>query len=227
MQPRSIGFQRVVLALAMWAVGGLVHAGDIFRYADEAGVLTFSDVLPAEHRYKRIRSSRAKHQRTIARTTILPDETDTTRFDSLIQDAAKRCEVDALLVKAIIKVESNFNHFAVSSVGASGLMQLMPETADAYGVTSIFDPEENIGGGVRYFRRLIDLFGGNVSLALAAYNAGETAVALHGGIPPFAETQAFVPKVLSAYRLFRLQALVSRHQQSPTDDVLFTNSAAR
>ncbi len=118
----------------------------------------------------------------------------------LARMTAERYGVNPKLVAAVIEVESGWNPRAVSPKGAKGLMQLMPKTAARFGVRDIFDPHENVDAGTRYLRLLLDLFGGNVRLALAAYNAGEEAVTKYGGIPPYAETQAYVPKVLSLLR---------------------------
>lgn len=122
------------------------------------------------------------------------------QYASLIQAAADEHKVDPALIHAIIWAESNFNPSAVSRKGAMGLMQLMPQTAWELSVRDAFDPKANITGGVRYLRRLLDRFEGNVSLALAAYNAGENAVLRYGGIPPYQETMEYVAKVLSLYQ---------------------------
>jgi soluble lytic murein transglycosylase-like protein len=116
-----------------------------------------------------------------------------------IRDAAERYGLSEQLVAAVIRVESGFNPRAVSPKGAQGLMQLMPGTASMLGVRNSFDPRENIDGGVRHLRSLIDRFSDNLALALAAYNAGERAVVQHGGIPPYPETQQYVTKVMSFY----------------------------
>jgi hypothetical protein len=120
----------------------------------------------------------------------------TSSFASHIKDAASRYGVPERLVSAVIRVESGFNPRAVSRKGARGLMQLMPTTASMLGVRNSFDPLENIDGGVRHLRGLIDRFGNNLPLALAAYNAGEQAVANHRGIPPYPETQDYVARIL-------------------------------
>jgi soluble lytic murein transglycosylase-like protein len=117
------------------------------------------------------------------------------QFDNHIRDAASTFSVPADLVKAVIAVESEFDPLAVSSKGAQGLMQLMPFTARRFGVVNSFDPRQNILGGVQYLRVLLDLFAGDVSLALAGYNAGENAVLRYKGIPPYKETQNYVRKI--------------------------------
>lgn len=122
---------------------------------------------------------------------------DINAYDRLIHRAAARHKVDVALVKAVVHAESAFNPNAISHKGASGLMQLMPETAARYGVEDIFDPVQNVHGGVRYLRDLLVMFDNNHRLAVAAYNAGENAVKRHRGIPPYAETQGYVRKVLA------------------------------
>jgi soluble lytic murein transglycosylase-like protein len=119
-------------------------------------------------------------------------------FTPIIQEACNRHGVDAELVKALIQVESNFNHLAVSPKGAMGLMQLMPGTASRYGVKKAFDPEQNVDGGVHYLKDLLELFK-DKQLALAAYNAGEGTVQRVNGIPNYVETQNYVRKVLALY----------------------------
>ncbi len=120
-------------------------------------------------------------------------------FDHHITDAAARHGVNVDLVRAVIQVESDYDHLAVSTKGARGLMQLMPDTARRFGVRDSFDPRQNVYGGVRYLRFLLDLFSGNVALAAAAYNAGENAVLRYGGIPPYRETQGYVEKVRALF----------------------------
>jgi soluble lytic murein transglycosylase-like protein len=126
------------------------------------------------------------------------------RGEHPIDAIARRHGMDPLLVRAVIRVESNFDPRAVSPKGAAGLMQLMPETALRYGVDNRFDPAQNVDGGVRYLRDLMAMFDGNLSLALAAYNAGEGAVLKHGRrIPPYPETQQYVVWVRSFYDQLR------------------------
>jgi hypothetical protein len=118
------------------------------------------------------------------------------KYADMIAAAADRHALDRALLAAVAKIESNFNPFAVSPRGACGILQLIPATAKRFGVRSVFDAEQNIEGGAAYLRWLLDRFEGRVDLALAGYNAGERAVERHHGIPPFAETQWYVLKVL-------------------------------
>jgi soluble lytic murein transglycosylase-like protein len=118
-------------------------------------------------------------------------------FEGLVQQASARYGVDPDLVNAVIRTESNFDPSAVSSAGARGLMQLMPATAAGLGVADSFDPAQNVDGGVRLLRQLLDRYHDNLPYALAAYNAGPGAVDRYGGVPPYAETQTYVQRVLS------------------------------
>lgn len=142
-------------------------------------------------------------QSTSAATTsprVNSDSKVTGSFADIIQEKAAKYNVDPALVKAVIQAESNFNPDVVSSAGAQGLMQLMPGTARSLGVADAFDPEQNIEGGVKFLRQLLDRFGGNTTLAVAAYNAGPGAVSKYNGIPPYNETQVYVKRVLGYYQ---------------------------
>lgn len=124
-------------------------------------------------------------------------------YSGLISMAARRYGLDPALLAAVIRAESGFNPGAVSPVGAQGLMQLMEGTARSLGVRDSFDPGDNVDGGARFLRSLLDRYQGDTPLALAAYNAGPAAVDLHQGIPPFSETLAYVPQVLAYWRNYR------------------------
>jgi len=176
---------------------------DIFSFTDERGVVHFTNIPGLDKRYKLIRREAGS---AIPRSgkAWMPSEADIRRFSSIIDVAAKSHGIEPELVQAVITAESGFNPNAISRAGASGLMQLMPDTARRYGVQNIFDPVENIHGGVRYLRDLLAMFKGDMRLALAGYNAGENAVIRAGNnIPPYAETQNYVPKVIQYYNRFR------------------------
>jgi len=121
------------------------------------------------------------------------------KYDRIIERHSDKFGVDPILVRAVIQVESNFDPNSISRRGARGLMQLMPETAQRYGVMKIFDPEENIRGGVHYLADLIQMFPHDLPRALAAYNAGENAVLKYAGIPPYDETMTYVKRALTVY----------------------------
>jgi soluble lytic murein transglycosylase-like protein len=160
-------------------------------------------VPPASHYSMRAARSAAAEVRSILNAA--PTKTSAGNFASpadinaAIEQAAARHNVDPNLVRAVIKVESNFNPHAVSRTGAMGLMQLMPVTARELNVTNPFDPEQNVDAGVRHLRHLLDNFGGDVRLSLAAYNAGAGAVMRNSGMPPYSETRNYVKKITRLY----------------------------
>ncbi|MBN1363915.1 MAG: lytic transglycosylase domain-containing protein [Syntrophaceae bacterium] len=170
---------------------------DIYKGEDNEGVLHLTNMPSYNPKIKWIRVYKAPR-------ILFQPELDVTKYDDLIGRAADKYNLDSALIKAIIKAESNFNHRAVSPVGAQGLMQLMPQTASMLSVDDSFHPGKNIEGGARYLRYLINTYRGNLKLALAAYNAGEKAVAKYNyNIPPYRETQNYVRRVLSFYKSYR------------------------
>ncbi len=187
------------------------HA-DIYQYTDEDGVIHFTNVNVAKgKKYRRVPSESGKSV-SCSRQASKPAPARSARAESTfssanipsayldrINTACDRHGVDPALVHALVKVESDYNPQAVSTKGAMGLMQLMPQTALEMNVRDSFNPEENINGGVRYLRYLLDRYEGNVSLALAAYNSGETAVRRWGTVPPFKETQNYVQRIMRIY----------------------------
>jgi soluble lytic murein transglycosylase-like protein len=174
---------------------------DIFMFVDASGAVHYSDV-PDDPRYEVVARTPAREGEQPQPVPGLAPGATPTAYDAAIHVASAAAEVPPALVRAVITVESGFNPRAQSRAGAKGLMQLMPETARRYGVSDAFDPEQNIQGGTRYLADLIARFGReNLELVLAAYNAGETAVAKYGNrIPPYRETLHYVPNVI---RLFR------------------------
>ena len=146
---------------------------------------------------KRLESGRGKS------TSLSHEEKAERRFDPIIQRVANSYDVDPALVRAIIMAESSYNPRAVSKKGAKGLMQLMPKTAEYLGVEDSFNPEHNIDAGVRYFKKLLGQFNGDVKLALAAYNAGSRRVREYKGIPPFKATQSYVKKVFEYHQHYQ------------------------
>ncbi len=175
---------------------------DIFSFTDERGVVHFTNIPSLDRRYKLVRREAGSAPRPTQ--TYMPTEADIRRYQGIVEAAAKSHGVDASLVHAVISAESGYNPNAVSRKGASGLMQLMPDTARRYGVQNMFDPVQNVHGGVRYLKDLLGMFNGNIELAVAGYNAGENAVIRAGNrIPPYNETVAYVPKVIDYYHKFR------------------------
>jgi soluble lytic murein transglycosylase len=164
---------------------------EIYMYRDSKGSLHFSNA-PANPVFQPFLPSATplKVQRS------RPNPMRHRAFDDIIAETAWRYQIEPALIKAVIRAESDFVPYARSPKGALGLMQLMPATARRHNVWSVFDPRENVEGGVRHLRLLLDRYAGNVRLALAAYNAGEEAVERHGGIPPYAETIAYLERVL-------------------------------
>ncbi|HUJ86093.1 MAG TPA: lytic transglycosylase domain-containing protein [Burkholderiales bacterium] len=173
-----------LLAIALCAQAA---RADVYLEVQKDGTLLLSD-RPLSAGARLIRSDRSPAARTLPR-------------DAQIRRAAERHGVDPLLVHAVVRAESGYDPNAVSPKGAAGLMQLMPETARRYGVADRFDPASNLDAGVRYLRHLLRRFGGNLSLALAAYNAGEEQVLRAGGrIPDYRETAEYVRRVRLYYR---------------------------
>ncbi|UCE23089.1 MAG: lytic transglycosylase domain-containing protein [Candidatus Aminicenantes bacterium] len=147
------------------------------------------------------------------------------RFDALIDSIAKNYGLESSLIHSIIRTESNYDPNAVSSKGAVGLMQLMPETAEKYGVEDLYDPRQNILGGVKYLSDLINSFGRKTDYVLAAYNAGHNAIKKYGGIPPFPETRRFIQKVKTTYphSTIRSRTRIYKYYDD-SGRVVFTNS---
>ncbi len=182
-----------------------VASADIYSFVDSAGVTHYTNV-PVDPRYRFLLA--APQEKTASGDHYDPEMlARSAQYDPIIEKAAASSSVAPDLLRAVIVVESGFNAHAVSRKGAVGLMQLMPETARRYGASDRYDPGQNVQAGARHLKSLIDRYGRDLKLALAAYNAGEEAVDRHGGrIPPYRETQAYVPRVLKIYRTLLGQA---------------------
>ena len=177
-------------SLTLWSGSSMAWA-DLYQYVDAKGTIHLSNV-PTNPRYIRIGPESPTPARKISGT----------RLTIAINHSSRRHNLHPALIRAVIKAESDFIPSAVSKAGAQGLMQLMPNTARTLQVDNPFNPEENIGGGTKYLRYLLNQYKGSLRLALAAYNAGESAVNRYQSVPPYRETQRYVRKVLRYYRQY-------------------------
>ena len=186
---------RLVVCVAFWfpliIFSHTFVSADVYRYQDENGVWHFTNIRK-DARYK-----------LFFRTYPTNPARFTKKYEWIIKQASAQYGVDPSLVKAVIKAESDFDYKAVSHKGAQGLMQLMPETAVDMAVKDPFDPQENIYGGTRYLSLLLERFKENISLALAAYNAGPDSVEDYKGIPPYSETITYIKRVLEYYKKYQ------------------------
>ena len=181
----------VLILLTLFVIPPAV--ADIYLYIDSQGVLHFTNA-PTSGNYKVYMRENARRPRAFH---------DIKSYDDVISEAAKRNGLSSSLIKALIRVESYFNPRAVSKKGAMGLMQIMPENLQLLNINDPFDPWENIMGGTAYLKGLLERFSGQLPLALAAYNAGPTAVEKYNDIPPYPETQDYVQKVIKFFRLYK------------------------
>jgi hypothetical protein len=197
--PLKIPMLTCILLLLGILMPGISVNADIYKYEDKDGVVHFTDT-PNDKRFKIFMRDIQKDRklRTSFKLSGNPAE-----YESIINSCALQYGVDKSLVKAVIHAESGYDPHAVSPKGAQGLMQLMPKTAQGLKVNNSFDPSDNIRGGVRYLRFLLDTFKGDVTLALAAYNAGLSRVARYGGVPPYEETRNYVARVLNYQKSYR------------------------
>lgn len=174
---------------------------DIYRYEDEEGIVHFTDA-PTDKRFK-VFLRDLKKDKELRTKLKYASSVNPAEYEQLIKTCSVKYGVNPCLVKAVIHAESGYNPNALSSKGASGLMQLMPATAKSLKVADRFNPKDNVEGGVKYLRFLLDTFKGDVSLAVAAYNAGLGKVAKYGGIPPYNETRTYVDRVLSYMKSYQ------------------------
>jgi soluble lytic murein transglycosylase-like protein len=192
-----------LFAAALSTLAAPAARADIYAFTDERGVRHFTNIAGLDRRYKLVRKEGPVAPRA-AMTSWMPSEAEIRKYQTIVDTASRSYGVDNALVHAVISAESGYNPQAVSRKGAQGIMQLMPDTARRYGVSSVLDPVENIHGGVKYLKDLLAMFNGNVELAVAGYNAGENAVIRAGNrIPRYPETENYVPKVMDYYRKFQ------------------------
>ena len=184
---KKLGFCLILVTFLLPAAA----AGDIYRYVNEDGIIVFTD-NPLHDGYK-IHVREKGSFRLASTKGYYP-------YRNLVVEACTIYRIDEALIRAVIEVESDYKRYAISSAGARGLMQLMPETARVLGVKNIWDPRQNIHAGTAYLKRFIKRFSGDVELALAAYNAGPNAVIEYGRIPPYEQTENYVKKVMRLYR---------------------------
>jgi soluble lytic murein transglycosylase-like protein len=164
---------------------------EVYQYVGANGTISLTNV-PSDARYRKIEVESARFHDTMSERELEP----------VIKRHSSSHQLHPALIRAVIKAESNFDPRAVSRAGAIGLMQLMPQTAARMDVRDMYDPDDNVGGGTKYLRQLLDRFHGNLPLALAAYNAGENIVDRYQALPPIDETRQYVRKVLRYYRTF-------------------------
>lgn len=210
-----IGYWLAFLAATLVSSAAIAGGGNVWSYVDADGVTHFSNVPDRASPYRlylkdpdsfRLKTALGEGRTATGQLSSRPGSVpiETLPYSELIASAASEHRIDAALLHAVIHVESRHNAGAVSPKGAIGLMQVLPETARRMGVPDAKAPEQNIAAGARYLRFLLDTFGNDTKLALAAYNAGENAVIRNGNqIPPYAETRAYVPAVLEAYQAFQ------------------------
>ena len=207
---RNAHFFLVAVILRSLALAGFCYsvgagAAGIYTFTEDDGSISLSNV-PVDRRYKMLMSDDPGVPGTALRGERqkgLRDLSAKARYDEVVERTAQSYGLESALLHAVISVESGYNPMAVSPKGASGLMQLMPDTASRYGVANALDPVQNLQGGAKYLRDLLKQFNSDLSLVLAAYNAGENAVVKYGNhIPPYRETVSYVPRVLAYYQQY-------------------------
>jgi soluble lytic murein transglycosylase-like protein len=181
------------ISFLIWFCIPLSASADIYTYDDDDGTPHFTDTMPNSQEVKSFRIYEKSGRAKIV-FSLNPE-----LLESIISEKASKHGVSTELVKAVIKAESDFDPHAVSKKGAVGLMQLLPKTAYSMGIDNVYDPAMNVDAGCKLLKQLLEKFNGDIEMSLAAYNAGETAVAKHGGIPPYKETINYVQKVIKYY----------------------------
>jgi soluble lytic murein transglycosylase-like protein len=199
---------RFATLMVVFVVSAMVYShalADIFVYIDKEGVMHFSNA-PTHNRYRVYMKEGSRSPELVVKNA----KRDTDKYDHLIAESCRLHGVDFALVKAVIRAESSFDPYAISSKGAEGLMQLMPETSKRLNVANPFDPRENIRGGVKHLKYLLGRFNHDLRLSLAAYNAGETTVEQVNGVPNYRETKNYVAEVLRYYQDYQKKSPMSK-----------------
>jgi len=205
---KTIAAMAIALALA-WSIPTLA---DIYSYTDESGTVHFTNMKPRGKDRRKYKVYLKTPPQRRARPGVVPIPARDTnparysRYDPSIVEAARSFSVPEPFIRAVIRVESDYDPRVVSIAGAQGLMQLMPATARRMNVSDPFDPHQNIMGGTRYLRHLANTFGGDMVLTIAGYHAGEGAVMKYGGVPPYASTRSYIQKILKFYYHYKKKA---------------------
>lgn len=211
-------FFLIIFLFAVLEISGIptLSQADIFRFQDEKGVVHFTNVPGNSNyqlfykEYEKARTSSPSKGYPKTLSSKNPNLSNLPLLAPHIDEASQQYGIDPVLIQAVIHVESNFDPQALSPKGAQGLMQLMPQTARDLQVSDAFSPKDNIVGGTRYLRYLLDMYNQDMSLALAAYNAGPEKVNLYRGIPPYQETRTYVQRVTQVYNQLKSRLLSTR-----------------
>lgn len=195
----NLGFCSILAAPLLLPAEAYAQSANIYSFTDDRGVVHFSNLPHLDKRYKLVYRGKGGGMRVAAFSRV--SAADIAKVAPIIDAAARANGLDPALLHAVIRAESGYNPRALSIKGATGLMQLIPDTARRYGVSNIWDPHDNIHGGARYLKDLLAMFNNDIELALAGYNAGENAVIRAGRrVPNYPETMAYVPKVIGYLR---------------------------
>ena len=200
--PQGVVRQVVLITATLLALASAAWGGSMYICREKSGAMNFTNAPTGAHCQPYSLSQSVGFHATMGGGG---GSTDSTTYDQDIRRIGRQYQVEPQLIKAIIQAESDFDHRAVSRRGALGLMQLMPETARELRVANPFNPRENIDGGTRYLRQILDSFKGNLTLSLAAYNAGPGLVTRTGAVPDIPETQQYVTKVIRQYKEYKRQ----------------------
>ncbi len=199
----------LIVVVGLLASPGLPVSADIYSYTDDQGTVHFTNQPPKgkqRRKYKIYLRTPPSRRARPGVVPILPRDTNPTRysrFDASIREASRTFSIPEAFIRAVIRVESDYDPRVVSHAGAEGLMQLMPATAKRMNVNNSFDPHDNIMGGTRYLRYLANMFGGEMVLTIAGYHAGEGAVMKYNGVPPYSSTHGYIKKVLGHYHRYK------------------------